>query len=197
MKRVLKIQPGSAIAMVALFVALSGTAVALPGSNTVNSGDIRNNAVRSADLRNNDVRTQDIRNGTVGGADIATGAVGGADIATGAVGARALANGSVDASKLAPGTIPPRGIQSIRFVQGDLVGVPGSGTNGGRADAFAQCGAGEQLVGGGFAQPGNVNQQAVVLNNGPDANLSTRWFVRVKNFDPAGVVLQAYAYCAS
>src|SRR5687768_17312724 len=38
-----------AIAYVALFVALGGTAVALPGANTVNSGDIINGQVKPQD----------------------------------------------------------------------------------------------------------------------------------------------------
>lgn len=39
------------IAYVALFVALSGTALALPGRNTVDSGDIRPNAVKGKDAK--------------------------------------------------------------------------------------------------------------------------------------------------
>ncbi len=35
--------PAMAVAFVALLAALSGTAIALPGTNTVDSGDIKNN----------------------------------------------------------------------------------------------------------------------------------------------------------
>jgi hypothetical protein len=72
--------PAMAVAFAALLAALSGTAVALPGKNTVDSGDIKKNAVRSADIKNgaagtkdiknNDVRSGDVRNNTLTGADI-------------------------------------------------------------------------------------------------------------------------------
>lgn len=72
--------PGTAISLVALFVALSGTAVALPGKNRVDSNDpkrgsigtraIANNSVRSSDIRTNNVRTSDINNGSVTGDDV-------------------------------------------------------------------------------------------------------------------------------
>lgn len=61
---------GMSVAFVALIAALSGTAVALPGRSTVDSGDIRNGQVRSADLKNNDIRGRDIRTNTVKGSDI-------------------------------------------------------------------------------------------------------------------------------
>ena len=72
--------PALAVAFVALLAALSGTAVALPGENTVDSADIKNNAVgsedikhgtlTSADLRNNGVHSRDVRDNTLRGADI-------------------------------------------------------------------------------------------------------------------------------
>jgi hypothetical protein len=61
--------PAMAVAFVALLAALSGTAVALPGTGSVDSGDIKNNAVRSKDIRNNNVSTRDLRDGTVTGDD--------------------------------------------------------------------------------------------------------------------------------
>jgi hypothetical protein len=48
------------VAVVALFVALSGIAGALPGKNKVNSGDIKNNSVKSADVKNNSLTGNDI-----------------------------------------------------------------------------------------------------------------------------------------
>jgi hypothetical protein len=43
--------PGTVLALVALFVALGGTAVALEGRNTVHSDDIKNGQVRTPDIR--------------------------------------------------------------------------------------------------------------------------------------------------
>lgn len=58
------------VAFVALVAALSGTSVALPGKNNVDSGDIQNGQVRSSDIRNNGVRGRDIARNTVTGADV-------------------------------------------------------------------------------------------------------------------------------
>ena len=62
--------PAMGIAFVALLAALRGTAVALPGSNTVTSGDIRNGAVRTQDIRNSTVRGRDVRSNTLTGSDV-------------------------------------------------------------------------------------------------------------------------------
>jgi hypothetical protein len=62
--------PAMAVAFIALLAALSGTAIALPGTNTVDSGDIKNGAVKTKDIKNNDVRSGDVRNNALTGADI-------------------------------------------------------------------------------------------------------------------------------
>lgn len=69
----------------AMFVALTGTAVALPGKNTVDSGDIINNQVRSKDVKDANLT--------------------GADLQDGAVDTAELAAESVDSSKVAPDSL--------------------------------------------------------------------------------------------
>ena len=51
MRNALKGRSGAAIGVVALIVALSGSAIALPGRNTVNSGDIQDGTVKSKDMK--------------------------------------------------------------------------------------------------------------------------------------------------
>lgn len=51
--------------MIALFVAISGVAGALPGKNTVNSGDIKKNGVKSIDLKNDGVTGADVKESTL------------------------------------------------------------------------------------------------------------------------------------
>jgi len=63
----------TAIAFTALLVALSGTAVALPGSNAVDSGDIKNQTVRGKDLRRNAVTSAKVKNGSLLAADFRSG----------------------------------------------------------------------------------------------------------------------------
>src|SRR5215208_6328726 len=72
--------PAMAVAFVALLAALSGTAIALPGTNSVNSGDIKNSTIRSKDVRNNNLKGSDLRNGTVKSADVGDDSLTGMDI---------------------------------------------------------------------------------------------------------------------
>ena len=72
--------PALAVAFIALLAALSGTAVALPGKNTVDSGDIKRNAVRSSDVRSGAIRTADIRNNAVTSAKVRNNTVTGNDV---------------------------------------------------------------------------------------------------------------------
>jgi hypothetical protein len=62
------------VAMVALFVALSGTSYAV---SKVGSKDIRKNAVRSKHIKRSQVTSSDIRNRTIRGQDLAPGLIGG------------------------------------------------------------------------------------------------------------------------
>lgn len=72
--------PSMAVAFIALLAALGGTAVALPGRNTVTADDIKKGAATTSEIRNNTVRTQDIRNGTIRGKDVRNNSLTGADI---------------------------------------------------------------------------------------------------------------------
>jgi hypothetical protein len=87
--------PAMVIALVALFVSLSGVSYGVATgfidsreikNNEVRSIDIRNNQVRTRDLRNNEVRGIDIRNSTVQGRDIALNTVTGLDVAEATLG---------------------------------------------------------------------------------------------------------------
>ena len=114
------------VGYLALFVALSGTAVALPAANTVFSDDIVNgevttrdisdtNGVRSADVRDDDkggggLAAVDLARGSVGSSEIATDGVGspeikadavrGPEIATDGVGSPEIAANAVGASEI-------------------------------------------------------------------------------------------------
>jgi hypothetical protein len=71
--RVKRPSAGVVIAFVALVAALSGTAVALPGSNSVNSGDIKNSSITSSDVKNNSLKSTDIKNGSLVSKDFKSG----------------------------------------------------------------------------------------------------------------------------
>ena len=72
--------PAMAVAFVALLAALSGTAIALPGTNTVDSGDIKNGQVRGKDIRRNAVTGAKVKNSALTGADVRNDSLTGLDI---------------------------------------------------------------------------------------------------------------------
>jgi len=57
--------PAMVVAFVALLAALSGTAVALPGKNTVDSGDIKKANVKTSDIAKNAVISGKIKDGAL------------------------------------------------------------------------------------------------------------------------------------
>src|ERR671917_146835 len=74
--------PTTVIACLALFFAIAGgSAIALQGRNSVDSGDLKRNAVKTSDIANNAVTTRKIRNNHVRTGDIRNGQVRPADIA--------------------------------------------------------------------------------------------------------------------
>ena len=95
------------VGYLALFVALSGTAIALPATNTVFSDDIVNGEVKSKDIsdtngvRSADVRDDDKTGGGLAAVDLARGSVGGSEIATDGVGSPEIKAEAVRRSELA------------------------------------------------------------------------------------------------
>jgi hypothetical protein len=73
--------PALVISFVALLVAISGTASALPGRNQVKRDDIAANAVRSSDIKAKNVRSSDVASGAIGSSDLANGSVGNSQLA--------------------------------------------------------------------------------------------------------------------
>jgi hypothetical protein len=109
-KSILRRRPSPAlvIALIALFISLSGVAYGVAtgsidsreiAQNTIRSGDVRNNEVRSRDLRNNEIRTRDLRNNEVRGVDIRNSTVQGREVAL-----NTLSGDDIDESRL--GKVP-------------------------------------------------------------------------------------------
>ena len=53
------------VSVVALVAAIGGVAGALPGKNTVNSGDVKKNSLKSVDLKNDGVTGADVKESTL------------------------------------------------------------------------------------------------------------------------------------
>ena len=84
--------PAMAVAFVALLAALTGTSIALPGKNSVDSGDIKNNTISGKDIRNGSVAGKDVKNGSVKSADVGDNSLTGADLNEGTLGTVPNAN---------------------------------------------------------------------------------------------------------
>jgi hypothetical protein len=99
-KSILRRRPSPAlvIALIALFISLSGVAYGV-ATGSIDSREIKNNAVRSRDLRNNDIRTRDLRNNEIRGRDIRNSTVQGRDVAL-----NTLTGGDINESRL--GRVP-------------------------------------------------------------------------------------------
>jgi hypothetical protein len=93
--------PALVVATIALFVALSGSAVALQGQNTVDSGDIINGEVGSKDLNNGGVKSKDVKDENLQSADVKNEALTSADVSDESLGSADLGPASVHASELA------------------------------------------------------------------------------------------------
>jgi hypothetical protein len=134
--------PALVLAFIALLVALSGTAVGLPGRGSVDSGDIKDRVIRNKDLRSNAVTGSKVKGNSLtgsdvqnlGGADINSNSVTGEDIDEGTLGAVPQAANAAQAGTVngvtpvpvvtaAPGeikTVATKGPLTVQLVCTDL-----------------------------------------------------------------------------
>ena len=97
--------PATLLSVIALVAAMSGTAVALPGSGTVDGNDIKRGAVKTQALHHRAVTTQKINRQAVRGGKLARNAVKAGKIRDGAVKTQKLLDGAVTAPKIANNAI--------------------------------------------------------------------------------------------
>ncbi len=91
-KRLSLPSPAMAVAFLALLAALAGTAVALPGRNSVGIDDMRSNSVGKAELRTGSTGKAEILSRAVGAAEVINNSLGGDDINEGRLGTVPRAN---------------------------------------------------------------------------------------------------------
>lgn len=220
MSKMFKRKPSGAmgVAFVALVAALSGTAVALPGTNTVDSGDIKNNSVRSKDLRNNDVRSNDIRTGTVTSSDLRDDGVTGTDVRESTLAKVPSAANADSASTATNATTAANAANATTAANAANLGGEPAGdylndirmvTEVSASDSVspktvtANCASGEEIVGGGAnIEGGTVPENIVLQDSHPDqsdpGDAFDSWVaIAVETDADAGNwTLTSYALCA-
>ncbi|MBS1881264.1 MAG: hypothetical protein JST31_17255 [Actinobacteria bacterium] len=187
--------PALILSCVALFMALSGSALAV---------GIAKNSVRSAQIVDGTVRAVDLHEGAVIGTKIAPNAVDGTKIAPNAVGPTQLAENSVSSAKVAPDSLTaedlaPNSVGSSEIQAGAIraseLGPIIQATNsapvaaGANVSVTATCPEGTTVISGG-AQPANFGVELTsTLRQG------NGWLAQAKNNSGAASSLTAFAYC--
>jgi hypothetical protein len=203
--RTFRPSPALVIACVALFAALTGSAIAAGvGKNTVRSPQIVDGTIRTVDLRDNAVAagkiapdavdTTEIAENGVDSSDVAPESLTSADLGAASVTSSEVADQSLTANDLGPDSVGSSELQagSVRASElGTIIQVSNStgiaaGANGG---VSVDCPAGTTVISGG-AQPANFGvEMTSSLRSG------NGWLYQAKNQNGAASTLTVFAYC--
>ena len=197
--------PALVIACVALFAALTGSAIAAGvGKNTVRSPQIVNGTIRTVDLRDNAVKagkiapdavdTTEIAENGVESSDVAPDTLTADDLGPASVTSSEVADQSLTADDLGPNSVGSSELQagSVRASElGTIIQV--SNSTGIAANASTgvsvSCPAGTTVISGG-AQPANFGvEMTSSLRSG------NGWLYQAKNQNGSASTLTVFAYC--
>ncbi len=202
--------PAMVVAMTALFVAIGGTALALPGQNKVNSGDVKNETLLSEDLKDDQaVASDDIIDETLRSDDIGSGAVRADEIAGNSVGTSEITHvetedlqtEAVKSAKIAPNAVGGGDLANITQVV-DPTPFNFGDQDEGNGDylygsSTATCPSGSDVIGGGgrwatlaFGGVGEDELQAITESTRSGNGWIVWGVTDVDNDD-----LEAVAYC--
>ena len=187
--------PALVISCVALFLALTGSALAVGiAKNSVRSAQIVDGTVRTVDLRDNAVSAAKIAPDSVGSEEIAENAVESAEVAQDALTAADLGAASVTSSEVADQSlsVADLGPDSVRSSELGPVVVRTNAAKvakGATGSVSADCAAGEQVLGGG-GQPGHFGTE--MTSSRPSGN---GWLYQAVNNTGGEETITAYAVC--
>jgi len=187
--------PALAIACLALFMALTGSAFAVGiAKNSVRSAQIVDGTVRTIDLRDNAVNSPKIAPDAVGSEEIAENAVASPEVAqdaltAGDLGAASVASSEVADQSLTAADLAPSSVNASELgtvtVRTNSVKV----AKGGSGSVTANCAAGEQVLGGG-GQPGHFGTE--MTSSRPSGE---GWLYQAVNNTGAEESITAFALC--
>jgi len=197
--------PALILSCVALFMALSGSALAVGiAKNSVRSAQIVDGTVRTVDLKDAAVTTPKIAANAVGAEQIAENAVSSSKVAPDSLTSQDLAPSSVTSSEVAdqsltsddlgPNSVGSSEIQAgaIRSSElGPIITVTNTNpvATGANVSVTATCPEGTTVISGG-AQPANFGVELTsTLRSG------NGWLAQAKNNSGGNSSLSAFAYC--
>lgn len=204
--RSFRISPAMILSVVALFVALGGSAYAVGiGKNTVRSPQIVDGAVRTVDLRDNAVKaakvapdaigneelaensvtSQEVLDETLTNQDLGAASVTSSEIADGSVGSADVSDNSLTANDLAADSVRSSELGTVVQRQSAAQAIA-AGANG---SVSVNCAAGEQIISGG-GQPANFGVE--MTSSRPSGN---GWLYQAKNNNGSASTITAFALC--
>jgi hypothetical protein len=199
--------PALVIACIALFAALTGSAIAAGvGKNTVRSPQIVDGTIRTIDLRDNSVAagkvapdaidTTEIAENGVESSDVAPETLTAADLGAASVTSSEVADQSLTANDLGPDSVGSSELQagSVRASElGAIIAVSNSTTikTGNNASVSVDCPTGTVVISG-----GNTAGDYRVAATGAQRT-GNGWIAHAHSYAPADTSLTVYAYCLS
>lgn len=205
--RSFRISPALVISCIALFVALTGSALAVGvGKNTVRSPQIVDGTVRTTDLRDNSVAagkvapdaidTTEIAENGVESSDVAPETLTSADLGAASVTSSEVADQSLTANDLGPDSVGSSEIQAgaVRASElGTIIAVSNVTTikTGDNASVSVDCPAGTVVISGG----NTAGDYRVALTGAQ--RTGNGWIAHAHSYAPANTSLTVYAYCLS
>lgn len=193
--RTFRPSPALVISCVALFLALTGSALAVGiAKNSVRSAQIVDGTVRTVDLRDNAVNAQKIAPDSVGSEEIAENAVGSPEVAPDSLTNLDLGESSVTSSEVADQSLSASDLGADSVAASELAGVTVR-TNttkvakGAAGSVSVDCAAGEQVLSGG-GQPGHFGTEMTSSRPQGDG-----WLYQAQNNTGGEDTLTVFALC--
>jgi hypothetical protein len=203
--------PAFVLALIALMVAMSGTAVAVTAlaPNSVKSKHIANGQVKVKDLAADSVRGPKVQDASLSGADVADASLAGADVADESLAGADVQNGSltgedVQDDSLTGADVNESTLQGVMASRVRMVVTQGAPVQFG-AESVASCAPSEKAIGGGAAwiQPGTnspTQLEAPVTASMPEpaipgADGATGWRAAGRNLSGVDRAFRVYAIC--
>jgi trimeric autotransporter adhesin len=189
--------PALVISCLALFLALTGSALAVGiAKNSVRSAQIVDGSVRTVDLRDNAVNAEKIAPDSVGSEEIAENAVASPEVSPDSLTNQDLGAASVTSSEVADQSLAASDLGPSSVAASELAGVTvrtnsapvAKDANG---SVSVSCAAGEQLLSGG-GQPGHFGTE--MISSRPSGE---GWLYQARNNSGSDDTITVFALCLS